>query len=65
MIEPAAYIKVHGRIYPAAVCQKCGLRLYPPSGIELHVKQHGPDVVRLRRNYIGGVKPVRKWEASW
>lgn len=64
-MTPTAQIKVYGQIYPAAICQKCGMRVYPPEGVWLHEAQHRADAVRYRRSWWGGKKAARQWEATW
>jgi hypothetical protein len=64
-VTPTAQIKVYGRIYPAAVCQKCGMRVYPPQGVLKQEAQHRPNAKRYRRNFVGGKHEAGKWEATW
>ena len=60
-----AEIRIYDRILTAAVCQKCGTRVYPPSALQKHQLEHDPERIRYKLNHWGDIVEMRKWERGW
>jgi hypothetical protein len=60
-----AKIVVYGKIYPAAVCQQCGMRIYPPKELVGHYDRHSTDAKVYVKDVYGNKRPARQWEGSW
>jgi len=54
-----ATIDVHGLLLKAAICYKCGARIYPKTDLETHISRHDPEPEIYRK---WAQKPARPWE---